>query len=45
MAIFASALLTPNAHAAVINLSYDENSFAGAQEQQALSGFQEATTF
>jgi hypothetical protein len=45
MAIFASALLTPNAHAAVINLSYDENSFAGAQGQQALSGFQEATTF
>jgi hypothetical protein len=45
MAIFASALLTPNAHAAVINLSYDASNFADAQGQQALAGFQEAATF
>jgi hypothetical protein len=45
MAIFASALLTPNAHAAIINLSYDANNFADTKGQQALAGFQEAATF
>ncbi|MFT6897619.1 MAG: hypothetical protein ACJA13_002030 [Paraglaciecola sp.] len=45
MAIFASALLTPTAHGAIINLSYDANNFADAKGQQALTGFQEAATF
>jgi hypothetical protein len=45
MAIFASALFTPSAHAAVINLSYDANNFSVPNGQQALSGFQEAATF
>jgi hypothetical protein len=45
MAMVASALLTANAHGAIINLSYDETNFADTKGQQALSGFEEAAAF
>ncbi|MCP4325894.1 MAG: PEP-CTERM sorting domain-containing protein [Alteromonadales bacterium] len=44
-AVFSSTLLTTNANATAIDLSYVEAEFADEQGQKALTGFQEAASF